>query len=515
MATIAELKSVQDLKDKLMELQTEQKRLAAENKDVRKDLEEKSKELVAAYKKVDQVRLESQQALLDNVVGNDRALLVFLESDEKQIAAAGGITNKDNARRPTKAYVNFGPSNEAMRMVGCEVNGAWEPGLIDDPDPKTAWHRRFQDLVDTRNLVRLIQGQGQKNTPAMDSRIVRHLRAGPPPIQKIFADASGVGAEWIPDPHMPKLVETLRMLRRIEALFTDMDMPRGGSALLPFLTTALRPYLAGTTTTDDPAQFRSSSLTTANRTLTTAKFAVRVQVDRDADEDSIIAATPLLRREVAQGLVDAYEDCCLNGDTLATHQDDLANWNIRNRWGADGLGLSDDHRRGFIGMRARATLVSNTVDQTAVQTVAGFQALRATLDSPHGLNDVIAVSGPEYMLTKIMLFAEVLTQEKHPLPTITGNAVSSLLGVPLVLSEFIGADLAATGLFTNSGALTGLAMFDRSRFWNLVRQGAVIEMATDITRDVVNIVSKQRKSLFTYDSSTRKNVAWGFNLATT
>ena len=42
----------------------------------------------------------------------------------------------------------------------------------------------------------------------------------------------------------------------------------------------------------------------------------------------------------------SMEDVIFNGDTAATHQDTIASWNARGRWGTVGLGTSLDHRRG-------------------------------------------------------------------------------------------------------------------------------------------------------------------------
>ena len=41
----------------------------------------------------------------------------------------------------------------------------------------------------------------------------------------------------------------------------------------------------------------------------------------------------------------------------------------------------------------------------------------------------------------------------------------------------------------------------------------MVELDTDITRDIHNLVAKNRKGLFTVDSSTKKNVFWGYNCA--
>ena len=77
---------------------------------------------------------------------------------------------------------------------------------------------------------------------------------------------------------------------------------------------------------------------------------------------SAFAIIPAMSRQIAQDLEDAFEDAMINGDSAATHQDDISNWNIRERWGASGLGSSADHRRLFLGMRAAAKDKGSDVD---------------------------------------------------------------------------------------------------------------------------------------------------------
>ena len=66
----------------------------------------------------------------------------------------------------------------------------------------------------------------------------------------------------------------------------------------------------------------------------------------------------------------------INGDTNATHQDDISNWSIREGWGSSGLGSSADHRRLFLGMRAAAKDKGSDVDiGGTVMTFAEFMSV--------------------------------------------------------------------------------------------------------------------------------------------
>ena len=495
------------------ELRAKQEELAARGNPLAQQLDKKVSDLTAAVRGL-QVALAS--ATQPKYEGSDAYLSDYVEQDAA-VLRAGGVVTKELAQHGMgpSHYVRLGTEGDgAVRLRGITYeDGSWDPGLLDD-DPQCEWHARLQELVDRRSFVRSMLGQGRRHTPALDRQIARHLRRAPDPIRKIFADSATIGGEWIPDTMMPVLERTLTLARRVEALFQTFSIPSGGSALIPFLTTGLRPYLAGAATADDPAQLSSSSLTTAQRTVTPIKLAVRMQVDRDATEDSLVNFESVGRQEVITALVDGSEDAIINGDTASTHDDTIASWDIRSRWGTAGLGGTGDHRRAWIGLRARAKDVSNTTDQTASQTVTGFETGRVKLDAPHGLGDVVAVTSPEYLLLKMFLFAEVLTVDKFgPQATVVTGQLANLLGVPIVLSEFVGKDLNASGVFDNvTKTKTGLLIFNRSRFKMGLRRGARLEVQADITRDLLNYVATERKVFYTFDSATAKNVHWGYNL---
>jgi len=136
------------------------------------------------------------------------------------------------------------------------------------------------------------------------------------------------------------------------------------------------------------------------------------------------------------------------------------------------------------------------------------------MDSPHGTaGDLVMIVSPEFYLAKILDFEEVQTADKHPNPSVVTGQVASLAGMPIVISEFIGADLFTTGLFTGSASKTGYLLVNRNRWKMAVRRQAVVEIDKDVTRGIINCVSTVRKTLFSIDS-TKKNVIWSYNNST-
>lgn len=203
----------------------------------------------------------------------------------------------------------------------------------------------------------------------------------------------------------------------------------------------------------------------------------------------------------------------MNGDTTATHQDAIASWNLRSRWGASGLGGSADHRRGFLGFRALAADRSLTVDLTAAQTAAGVMGSVVGAMGELAASDIALITSPEVLYKKLMVDSNVLTVDKMGnRATIMTGQLASIGGHPLFSSRWMGADLASTGLFTNSGALSGLVAVSRSEWKHYASRSVMVEQDKDITRGAFNVVATQRKSLRTLSGSSSKVVFYAYNM---
>lgn len=449
--------------------------------------------------------------------GPESELRKYVETDARRVKGAGGAVDAtkgyDRHHMTPKALVHGGGTdNGVLRLSYTEQpDGTWDYGLLDDPAPVCEWQKRLQVLVDQRSAVRAYQKH--PHTPQLDHMVEQHMRAAPVEIKRIFADSSTIGAEWIPDMTLPMLEMELRAARRLEALFGVVQAPNSGTITIPFLSTGLRPYLAGAAAVDDPAQYTSSSVATAGRTFTVGKLAVRAQIDEDAVEDAIIMALPIMRQEIVDAITDGFEDVMVNGDATATHQDAIASWDPRSRWGSAGLGGSGDHRRLATGLRARAFDVSNTNDGSSAKTAAGALAARASLDSPHQYGSVAYAMSPEYLVESALAFDEVETVDKlGPAATIRTGQLASLYGAPVYMTEFLTNDLHTTGLYTGASATTGYLVVNTDRFKVGVRRAARIEMDKDLSRGIFNLVTTARKTFFTFDSATKKNVRFEFNL---
>lgn len=457
------------------DLRAEQIRLRDANRDLREGMEKKTADLLEIQKK--QAEFENRAG--NRTVGTESALNKYVRPD-------GTVRLKGEATRD-KAYM---------------------PGLLGDK-PVCDWQEELQKSIDDYSLVKTLSSTG--TAPKSLARVQEIARKAPVEVQRIFADSANIGAEWIPDEMLPDLERNLTAARRVASAFDTMTLPNK-TTLLPFLTTGFRPYIKSAATADDPAQYTSSSMVTDQRTITATGFAVRAQVSDDAEEDSIIAVLPTVRAELLQAIVDGEEDAIINGDT-GTHQDTaLASWDIRGRWGSTGLGGTADHRRAWLGLRARAYDVTNTLDRAAF-TAATLLADRATLDSPHGIDgSLIIITSPEAYFSKLLAMDEVQTMDVFPQPTIVSGQLGQVYGMPIVVSEFLSTDLPATGLYTTGGSSSSMMIVNRDRFKIGQLRGTTLEVDKDITRGTHQMVATVRETFFTVDNSTKKNIRLMFNL---
>lgn len=473
-------------------------------------------DLQAAHREMGATLAQKDAAIADLKAATDSLRQNLAEANAKAATSAA----VDRGFEPFVAKAANGAAR--LRFTGeDDANLGFVKGLFDADAPVNDWHAKAMELVEAHTMAAAFT-KGEPGTrgkaPKALARLKAHLAAGPMGIGKIFTDSTNVGGEWVPDPHVPMLVETLKAKRQLEAAF-DVYQMNNKNEVLPVLTTGLRPYIKGQPTTDNPGQYAASSLATDSRSRTAVGFAVRTVISEDADEDAIIAAMPIIRTQLASAIVDGTEDAIVNGDTTASHADDIANWNLRGRWGSSGLGGSDDHRRAWIGLRARAGDVSATVDGSGAQTYAGYLTTRGLLDSPMGIGgDCIMVVSPEYYLAKMLGWSEFATLEKYgPQATVLSGEIGRVGNAPVILSEFMAGGstygMNASGVYDNSTKTkTGYVVLNRTRFLVGNRRTLMIELDKDITRGVHNAVATVRKLFFTIDSTTAKNVAYAYNL---
>lgn len=490
---------------------------------------EDAKRTLAALKKVagKLSELDSRDDNVQKAVDDMMKSLQVLQAEnaERPAAEVVGANERDLSR-----YI--GPEGE-LRMLGQETSfefagktwKGYEPGLLDDGENVCQWQKDLKVAVNRRNTARLLQRN--PNTPTLDARVARLLSRAPSPVRKAaeehvkralesgaktraFSNTSGAGAEWIPEQFIPELYEAAQVRGDIRGQFEEIQT-NSDSFRRPKVSNTVRPYIKTQISSDNPANYTASTPTTADQSYTVPSLSVRILVDEAASEDSAIAGIPTLSRLATDAIADGIRDAVINGDSTATHQDAIASWNLRSRWGSTGLGGSADHRRIFKGLRRQAVDRSNTLDMGSIQTTAGLLQLMAVLGERAASNLRIFTS-PEVMFQKLMGLSEVITLEKFGnRATIVSGQLADIFGVPIIPTRFMGADLAAAGLYTGSGSKSGLVVVDTGGYYFYSRRGEMVEVQKIISSGHYEIVVTIRLGFDTPDDSTADNVAFGYN----
>ena len=388
-----------------------------------------------------------------------------------------------------------------------------ESGLLDTEENLSNWHVEMKRLANDRMMIKSML-VGDKSTPKMDLAIARHLAVAPrsiaAQISKANYDGSGVGAELIPDQFLAQLHMEYQVPTVVRSLFNEVQMT-SNTMLAPRIDRGGRPYIKGTVTSDNPALYPVSTVSMGQAQITAKGLATRYILDEELIEDSAVLLLPAMQRMIAKDMRDALEDAIINGDSAATHQDDIANWDIRGRWGSTGLGGSNDHRRLFVGLRAAAFDKSTTLNINSFDAAKLLELISQL--GEYASSDKVLIVSPEALYGNLMGLEQLITLDKFgPQATILTGQLGSIFGMPVVVSRFMSDDLATTGKYTGSGATTGMLVVSRES-WNIfARRGIQIQQEQDITSGAYNMVATERLTFDSLDASTVKNVAFGFNL---
>ena len=487
----------------------------------------------------DKTLVNEAKAILEGIKTHQKTSTERLSQFEKQLgdlkraqrliqeANAQPVATEEHLNAPDYALKGFvgengirwKTENKDVQIAGRGTVRIEEKGLLDSDTPVNQWHADLIKINKERALARMIMNT--PHTPKSDLKLWKHMQKAPrfmqPLIQKAFNDSSGVGAEWIPDQFAANLyynIEEQSQLPRVVADNLQKQAVDRNTILIPRLNRGGRPYLKGSITNDNPAQYTASTVSTSQKSISIKGLASRFIIDDAAAEDSAIAVIPSLQRQIIADLNDAMEDALINGDDSATHQDAIADWNIRSRWGTSpALGGSSDHRRMFKGMRKQAFDRSATADLSSL-TFAKLLGLKAQMGEL-AMQDVVIFASPEAVLANLLQLDQVLTVDKFgPQATVKTGQIAAIAGMPIIMSRFMGADLNDAGKYDNvTTNKTGLLMAHAPSWTIFERRGILVETDRKIDVGGTDIVATMRATFDTLDLDATKNVAFGFKMA--
>jgi hypothetical protein len=417
-----------------------------------------------------------------------------------------------------------------------EVKTLWEAGLV-----ALACKGKNASNMSGGELRRAFMEHNGAIVAKIADRVVRMGLASDRDtvVNRVFGVSAGNGSDLIPGE-----VLAPEMLRVASAAI--MDSPVGlfvqkvidaRNMKSPLGTARPRPYLQGSASASAAADYVLSAMGTDVLAYTVKNMACAVQYDRNAEADAIIAFMPELRTQMAEAMALALFDAVLNGDTASTHQDSLSAWApegvfpVATPSGGTMVGSQLDHRRAFLGLRARAFDIGSGAksDLASSYTFPKIQGMQAKMSGGVGQNNarVAIFASFENILNRFSTLAEVLTLEKFgPAATILTGQVLSLGGKPVIRSWPLGRTGAETGAFGTDGLHSATAgsntkqsivMADLDRFILGTRQGLRVESDVNITNGTGVLVASGRYAFESPDhaaaltSASTINVVVGYD----
>ena len=463
-----------------------------------------------------------------------RALVQRLESDNTQNAAKIAALEQKIAEMAQERALSGQPLiREAARaedfikgdkliLQGTDDDGVYRAGLLDAvlPGEKPVlgdWQEDVLRTLTDYNILRLVNPKLSGVTSRTGRKLARLMEQGPDKIRAAaFGPSAGSGLEWMPqNVLLPRLeMEYRESVDGVLSLFEDIPIASMNIKLPWMAAGGITPYIQGLASTTSPAPYTPSMLTTAERSFEPTRLVIRVLVDDDAAEDSLIPALPMLRMKINEAMSRAEVDAIINGDT-GTHQDTaLASWNPLSSWLAAGLGSPADHRRAWIGLRARAfDLTSATVDNGSAQTVDGINSLISLLAVDQQSENVVLLTNSGIHNKKLRRMDGVTkVNEYGPGATIRSGQLIDVMGYPVVRCNYVTSDLQATGLFTTTGGTKGsvIAVHTPS-FKRFSRRAGMFEAARDISTGTTALVMSMRRTFGSISGSSINDVAVGYN----
>lgn len=266
--------------------------------------------------------------------------------------------------------------------------------------------------------------------------------------------------EWLGEQFASEIIERVLVLANVEAIFPKYTMPENTEVFsIPQKTDNTKAYLIA-----PAAEAIESALTSGKVSFQTKRLMTFAMVSDQASDETVLALIELVKSDIAESLVKAMENALINGDTDATG----ANINGA-AVGAD----ATDQSKLFDGLRKLSA--ANTVTFSSAPTYAKMVQMRKQMGN-YGvnLNDLTYIVSPStyYNLT---LLPELLTMDKYgPEATVFKGEVGKIGGVPVIVSEFVGENLKATGIVDDAvpGTATAIILVNK-RFFAVADRGTV------------------------------------------
>jgi HK97 family phage major capsid protein len=287
---------------------------------------------------------EAVEQMREGSVDQETVERIATEVLERQ-AAAQEAEGRERGYTPPETEVQEGDQRPLLRGDHLErserihTRSARQvaPLIRREPADVEYFHQRSDELL----LVSTALGVDPRETQYFNDEYLPALRA-------VDSQTAGEGQEYVPKLLSASLIERINLGLRVVALFPQIEMPSQPFEI-PGLGLSRQRLGSHAEQTADTGQTKFKAVTPATRkiTLDAKKFAGRMLVSREEEEDAIVAVLEWMQAELTTTSQADLEDTAINGDTTGTHQD-------------SDVTAADDPRKNWVGLRKVTTAGAKT-----------------------------------------------------------------------------------------------------------------------------------------------------------
>ena len=304
------------------------------------------------------------------------------------------------------------------------------------------------------------------------------------------------GFEWIPTLVAESYIDEFNLERKISGLFTEIRMP-SNPYKWPVLTNGAIARRTGQASAVNKQVFKTDETIQFDA----EKMSGRYELPEELNEDSAPDVIRVIRQELIEGQEKAMEIGILEGDSAgALHHfsqlpDVAAGTTIASI-------AAETPETVFDGLRKRA-MAAGAAAQVDVGganiTETELSALRAKMGK-FGVDpsQLALISGPKVYNGQLLALDDVRTIEQYGgQATVVTGELARYEGMPVIVSEYLREDLAATGVNTSAGPnnTASIMIVNRKRFWTGLRRAIQVRVENNKTEfDVLDLVTFSRRA---------------------
>jgi HK97 family phage major capsid protein len=414
------------------------------------------------------------------------------EAKSKRLQAALQTPNKDRG---------LGNTNKALPELTKKTLRKWGAASLDQlmtvntADKKFSYIaaeereqiKNLKESVDIAVLCAKIFGKKVTETKYFKEEFQFHAKA-----LGIYSGESGF--EWVPTIVADSYIEEFLLERKVAGLFTEVKMP-SNPYKWPVLTQgAIARKVGEVAALATPQVFKTDKTILFDAVKMTNQYALPEELAEDSAPDVI----KVIRQELMEGQEKAMEIAILEGDADGTHQHNFTQL-VDVAGGTTTASVPDSPEFFFDGIRKRIMAASASVD------AGGNSVTEAEMSQCRGKmgkfgvdpSQLAIIVGPK-VYNQMLQLDDVRTLEQYGnQATVLVGELAKYEGIPVIVSEYLREDLAATGFNTAGGPNTfgSLLIVNRKRWFVGTRRAIQVKVENNRTQyDVLDMVSFARKA---------------------